>query len=145
VPPSTSAPAAMPESTSSTSALPIVSVAKGAVSGVGEPREVVARNTAEWQALWGLGSVSHGQPAPSVTFETTMIVAVFLGPRPTAGYEPEIVRALRDGDALVVEWRERVPRDAGNPPIQTTPFIVAGVPQYSGEVRFKKLGVASPE
>jgi hypothetical protein len=116
-----------------------VPVAKGAISGVAELRQVVARNSAEWQALWGTGSVSHGRPAPSVTFDTTMIVAVFLGPRPTAGYEPEIVRVVREADALVVEWRERVPPDAGNPPNETTPFVVAGVPQHSGEVRFRKV------
>ena len=74
-----------------------------------------------------------------------MIVSVFLGSRPTAGYEPEIVRVFRESDLLVVEWREHVPRDAGNPPIQTTPFVVAGVPQHVGEVRFKKVGIAPPD
>jgi hypothetical protein len=114
-----------------------VVVVKGALSKIAEPREVVARNDAEWEALWGALSLRLGRPA--VTFENTMIVAVFLGSRPTAGYEPEIVAAWRDGDALVVEWREHVPRDAGNPPNQTTPFVVAGVPQHAGEVRFKKV------
>lgn len=74
--------------------LPVVPVAKGALSGVGEPREVVARNDAEWQALWRLLSLRAA--APAVAFENTMIVAVFLGARPIAGYEPEIVgRASR--------------------------------------------------
>ena len=136
-----SAPAAMPSSSSSTSTLRVVAVAKGAISEVAEPREVVAHNSAEWQALWGLGSVSRGRPAPVVTFETTMIVAVFLGSRPTAGYEPEIVGVLREGDVLVVEWRERVPPDAGNPPNLTTPFVIAGVPQHVGTIRFRKVGV----
>ena len=76
-----------------------------------------------------------------MTFETTMIVAVFLGSRPTAGYEPEIVGVLREGDVLVVEWRERVPPDAGNPPNLTTPFVIAGVPQHVGTIRFRKVGV----
>lgn len=142
--PSTSTPTAMPPaSPSAPPSLPVVAVAKGALSEVTEPREVVARNDTEWQSLWR--SLSPRRAAAAVTFDTTMIVAVFLGSRPTAGYEPEIVGVRRDGDALVVEWREHVPPDAGNPPNQTTPFVVAAVPQYAGEVRFRKVGVAPPD
>jgi VWFA-related protein len=120
--------------------LPIVAVAKGAVSGVPERREVIARNATEWSALWD--PVSHGLAAPVVAFENTMIVGVFLGARPTAGYEPEIVRVVREGESLVVEWREREPRDTGNPPNETTPFVLAGVPQHAGEVRFRRVAGA---
>ena len=77
-----------------------------------------------------------------MAFDNTMIVGVFLGARPTAGYEPEIVGVVRDGESLVVEWREREPRDAGNPPNETTPFVIAGVPQHAGDVRFRKVGGA---
>jgi len=118
--------------------LPFVVVAKGAVSGVTGARQSIARNQAEWQALWQSLSMRGAQPA--VKFDNTMIVAVFLGSRPTAGYEPEVVEVRRDGDALIVEWREHTPRDAGNPPAQTTPFLLAGVPQHVGEVRFQKVG-----
>ena len=58
--------------TRSIQSLPVVAVTKGAVSGVLEPREVVARNAAEWNALWG--SLSHVLAAPVVTFGNTMIV-----------------------------------------------------------------------
>jgi hypothetical protein len=69
-----------------------------------------------------------------------MIVAVFLGERPTAGYQPEIVGARLEGDTLVVEWAERVPPGSGNPPSVTTPFAVAGIPMHTGPVRFEKRG-----
>jgi hypothetical protein len=75
-----------------------------------------------------------------VKFEDTMIVGVFLGARPTAGYDAEIVGVVRNGEALVVEWQEHAPRDAGNPPNETTPFVIAGVPQHAGEVQFRKVG-----
>jgi VWFA-related protein len=137
-PPSTSpAGAASPPTDPSIESLPIVAVAKGAVSGVPEGREVIARNAAEWSALWG--PLSHGLAAPVVAFENTMIVGVFLGARPTAGYEPEIVRVVREGESLVIEWRELEPRDTGNPPNETTPFVMAGVPQHAGDVRFRKV------
>jgi VWFA-related protein len=136
-PSTTSVPATPPPPAESIPSLPVVAIAKGALSSVSEPREVVARNRSEWDALWS--SVSRRLAAPVVAFDDTMIVGVFLGSRPTAGYEPEIVRVVREGDVLVVEWRERVPPDAGNPPAETTPFVVAGVPQHAGEVRFRKI------
>jgi VWFA-related protein len=132
--------AATPSTTSSPSSLPFVAVAKGALSGVAEPRQAVARNDAEWQALWRSLLMRGAQPA--VIFENTMIVAVFLGSRPTAGYEPQIVGVRLEGDILVVQWREQAPPDAGNPPAVTTPFVVAGVPQHAGEVRFEKVGIS---
>jgi hypothetical protein len=122
--------------------LPFVPVARGARSGVAEPRQAVARSDAEWQALWRSLSLRGAQPA--VTFENTMIVAVFLGSRPTAGYEPEIVAVRREGDAVVVQWREQRPRDSGNPPNVTTPFVLAGIPQHAGEVRFEQVGATPP-
>jgi hypothetical protein len=130
--------AAAPPTDASIESLPIVAVAKGAVSGVPDGREVIARNAAEWSALWR--PLSHGLTAPVVAFENTMIVGVFLGARPTAGYEPEIVRVVREGESLVIEWRELEPRDTGNPPNETTPFVMAGVPQHAGDVRFRKVG-----
>jgi hypothetical protein len=116
----------------------LVGVVKGAISGVAEPREVVARNEDEWQQLWQ--TLSLKRAAPKVTFENTMIVAVFLGERPTAGYQPEIAGVRLEEDTLVVEWQERTPSHAGNPPSVTTPFAVAGVAMHAGAVRFEKRG-----
>src|SRR2546421_403723 len=115
-----------PASPSAAAGLPVVAVAKGALSEVTDAREVVARNDAEWQSLWR--SLSARRAAAGVTFDTTMIVAVFLGSRPTAGYEPEIVGVRRDGDALVVEWRGDGPAHAGDPPNPTNPLLVAPPP-----------------
>jgi hypothetical protein len=120
----------------------IVPVVKGAMSGVREAREVVARTDAEWQALWR--TLPMKRAAPAVTFGSTMIVAVFLGERPTAGFEPEITGMRREDDVFVVEWRERTPPNAGNPPAVTTPFVVAGVPVHGGPVRFEKKGSEEP-
>jgi VWFA-related protein len=113
-----------------------VGVVEGAISGVAELREVVARNEEEWQQLWR--TLPFKRAAPKVTFENTMIVAVFLGERPTAGYKPEITAVRLEGGTLVVEWQERTPSHAGNPPTVTTPFAVAGVPMHAGPVRFEK-------
>jgi hypothetical protein len=68
-----------------------------------------------------------------------MVVGLFLGSRPTAGFEADITGVRREGDVLVIEWRERVP-EPGNPPADTTPFALVGVPQHGGAVRFEKVG-----
>jgi VWFA-related protein len=111
----------------------IVSVAKGSVSGVGEPRQETVRTPAEWARVWG--ALGLRGAAPPVAFDSTMVVAIFLGARPTAGYEIEVIGSRRDGDTLVVEWRERVP-EPGNPPASTTPFAIAGLPLHTGPVAF---------
>jgi len=121
--------------------LAVVPVAKGAVSGVNEARQVVARSLAEWQALWA--SLPLRRPAPAVAFENTVIVAVFLGLRPSAGYEVDILGARREADALVVEWRERVP-EPGNPPAETTPFAMVGIPLHPGPVTFLQREAPRP-
>lgn len=117
--------------------LPFKVVARGAMSGVTEPREALARSAEELQALWQ--SLTLRSPPPQVAFANTMIAAVFLGTRPTAGYEPEVVAVQRDADTVVVEWRERTPQDAGNPPAVTTPFAIVGMPMHAGSVRFERV------
>ena len=112
-----------------------VIVARGAVSGVREARQVVARSAEELQALWSSLPLRSG--VPQVDFANTMVVALFLGVRPTAGYEPEVVALRRDADALIVSWRERMP-EPGNPPAETTPFAIVGVPMHKGAVRFER-------
>jgi VWFA-related protein len=120
----------------------IVPVDRGPQSGVHEYREVVARTIEEWTALWG--TLPARRPMPKVTFESTMIAALFAGARPTPGYTVEITGVKIDGEALVIEYVERVPApDTVTAQMITTPYIVAGVPLHAGPVRFVKVEPAS--
>ena len=74
-----------------TSPLQVVNVVGGVLSDGDEARTVVARSDAEWQAVWSSLGVQGNMP--QVTFENTMIVAVFLGTRPSAGYAVDVVNA----------------------------------------------------
>jgi hypothetical protein len=109
----------------------------GANSNVDSARQTVARSEAEWRALWQ--SHSPDRPAPSVDLSTEMIVAVFLGSRPTAGFSVEIVGAeVRDG-ALVVRYRETTPASGAiTAQVLTSPYAIAAVPKHAGDVRFVK-------
>jgi hypothetical protein len=108
-------------------------------SGVEEARQLVVRSADEWTKLWR--EHAGGKPAPKVDFAHRMIVAVFLGSRPSAGYAVEIVGTRADGAGLVVEWRERAPeRGTVAAQIMTAPAHLVSVPKVTGPVRFEKAG-----
>ena len=110
---------------------------KGGQSHVDEARQVVARTSAEWDALWRLHAPDRPQPKVDLTRE--MVVAVFLGSRPTAGFEVEITGWSEKAGALIVQYREaRPPRDAITAQVITSPCYVAALPRFAGEVRFER-------
>ena len=65
-----------------------VTIARGDLSGVDEPRQVVIRTVEEWQALWT--EHSGGTSVPDVDFSRSLVAGVFQGSRPTAGFQVEI-------------------------------------------------------
>ncbi len=116
--------------------MPFTTIARGEHSRVDEPREAVARTAAEWSALWKQHAGSVDPPA--VDFARSMVVAVFLGSRPTAGYSVEIVRIEQQADAIVVTWRERRPgRDAIVAQVLTQPFDIVRTDLRASAVRFE--------
>lgn len=117
----------------------VVNVRRGAQSSIDSYREVVARTPEEFAALWSAAGLT-GAP-PNVNFTTTMLVGVFLGSRPTAGYGVDIVAVERAGDVLDVQYREQAPApDTMRAQVLTFPFHVVGVPRHEGAVRFVKAG-----
>ncbi|HEX3703665.1 MAG TPA: protease complex subunit PrcB family protein [Vicinamibacterales bacterium] len=111
---------------------------KGAESAVDAPRQVTVRTLAEWQTLWRLHA--PGRPVPDVDFERNMVVGVFLGTRPTAGFAVEIVGTRQDHGSLVVQYRETRPgRDMMTAQIVTAPYHLATIPRFDGDVRFENL------
>lgn len=111
---------------------------KGPMSAIDERRQVTIRSAAEWAALWKENGAS--EPVPAVDFSREMVVGVFLGSRPTAGYGVEIVRAIGNTAALIVEYVEATPsRDAITAQILTAPYHLAAVPKHDGTVTFRKV------
>lgn len=94
---------------------------------------VTARTPQEWQALWA----RVGQPAPSSLPGDRMAVAVFMGPKDTAGYAVLIQSAAERDGATVVTYREQVPGPAQAVAlVRTSPYAVRLVPRGSGEVKY---------
>jgi VWFA-related protein len=128
-----------PSSTSAAPAAPqMVPVAHGPLSNRARAEELVIRDNDTWQRVWG--SLPTRQDAPSVAFGDTMMVGVFVGNRPSAGYRVEVTGVRYDGDTLVVSWREVTPApDAVVNQTVTTPFALAAVTRHDGPVRFEKV------
>lgn len=119
------------------------SIAKGDISDQETAREAVARTAAEWQALWK--DHAPGEKRPAVDFGSRMVVGVFLGTRPSSGYDVEIVGVRTDGDALLVEYAQRQPKgDMIAAQILTQPFHLIAVPKHGGPVRFVRVSDPAP-
>ena len=109
------------------------------MSAIDRAEQVVARSEKEWQALWQRHAL--GRPAPAVDFSRHMVVAVFLGSRPTAGHRVQITGVRTEGATLVVQWSETRPgADQVAAQVMTSPSHIVTVPRHTGEVRFEKVG-----
>jgi len=119
-------------------AAPLTTVSRGSISDQETARQVTARTAAEWQAVWKAHSSTD--PLPAVDFSTQMVVGVFLGSKPSAGYDVEIVGTRSEGDALVVEYVVRQPgRGTMAAQIITAPYHLVAVPKHAGPVRFAEV------
>lgn len=119
-------------------AIPTVqTVARETMSQVDVPEQAIARNPAEWAALWRRHAPSG--PPPAVDFASRTVVAVFLGSRPSGGFDVEITGTRETGGVLTVQWQERRP-DPGDVTAQilTSPFHIATIPKFAGEIRFEQ-------
>jgi len=109
-------------------------VAQGTNSQITESRHVVVRTADEWQALWKAHAASA---APAVDFSKSMVVGVFVGTRPTAGYGVQITSVRQTADAIVVEYRERQPASGGmTAQVLTSPFQLVSIPRDTKKVEF---------
>ena len=103
-------------------------VDKGGQSEVAAPRQVTIRDADAWAALWR--AHAPDRPQPAVDFAREMVVGIFLGTRPTAGFAVEIAGYRLEDNRLVVTYRESRPA-AGTLTAQvlTAPFHLAAIPR----------------
>ena len=127
----------MPQTTPQTTQAGLKTLEQGALSGVDEPRQVVARTGAEWTRLWQ----EHGRERqrPAVNFAKDLVLGVFMGSRPSGGFRVEILSATTHGGKLVVRYRETTPdREAVTAQIITSAYHLVTMPTFSGDVTFEK-------
>lgn len=116
---------------------PMRLVEKGAESMVDVQRQVAVRDGAEWTSLWHAHAWDRQEPA--IDFSREMVVGVFMGTRPTAGFAVEIVGYRDSGNGVVVQYRETVPpRDAITAQILVSPYHLVAIPRRTGMVTFER-------
>ena len=117
----------------------IETIARDSMSQVDTASHQTARNEKEWAALWQ-AHAGGAKPLPKVDFSSRMVVAVFLGSRPTAGYAVEIADVKTEGKAVTVEWRERrPPADGILAQVITAPAHIVSIPRADGVITFRKV------
>jgi hypothetical protein len=111
---------------------------KGDQSNMDDAKQVAVKTEAALKQLWQ--QHSPDRPLPAVDFTKEMVVGVFLGSRPTAGYSLEIVSAIQANGSLVVRYREAAPpRGTMTAQVLTSPFHLVAVPFFPGDVKFEKV------
>jgi hypothetical protein len=110
---------------------------RGMQSNIDSTRQAVAHTEAEFAAIWK--AHNYDKPAPAVDFAREMVVAVFMGSRPTGGFSVEIVSATERDGQIVVSYRERMPSsDAITAQVLTSPYHIAAIGKSDKPVRFVK-------
>ena len=114
-------------------------IEKGDQSNVESPMQAVARTQAEWAALYRKHNFDR-QP-PKVDFSKEMVVAVFMGSRPNAGFSTTILSSLTVNGVLVVRYKETMPRPGAiSAQVLTFPYHIVAIPKADvTDVKFEKV------
>ena len=111
----------------------------GIHSGIRDSRQVVIRDPESWRVLWAehvKGRVPE-PPLPPVDFVHEMVIAFFLGEKPTAGYLAKIVNLVVDKEKVTVIVCIEIPAPNGYLlQVLTQPFHIIKVPRYDLPVEF---------
>ena len=117
---------------------PLRSLDKGTQSGISTARQATARDLDQWTALWR--AHASDRPRPTVDLSREMVVGVFMGTRPTAGFAVEIQGYQEEGHEVIVRYRETSPaRGALAAQMLTSPYHLVVIPTRAGEVKFEKI------
>jgi hypothetical protein len=113
-------------------------IEKGDQSNVDEAKQVLVRTDAEWTRLWQ--QHNPDRPRPKVDFAKEMVVAVFMGSRPNAGFSTTITSAMAANGALVVRYKETMPGAGGvSAQILTFPYHIVAISKADvKDVKFQK-------
>jgi hypothetical protein len=114
-------------------------IEKGDQSNIEDARQVLLRSEAELRQLWQ--HHSPDRPMPKIDFSREMVVGVFMGSRPNAGFSTAIVSATAAKGALMVRYTEtRPPAGSITAQILTFPYHLVAIPRADvTDVKFEKV------
>ena len=113
-------------------------IGKGDQSNVDDAKQVLVRTEAEWTKLWQQHNPDGLRPA--VNFSKEMVVGVFMGSRPNAGFSTAVTSATAGNGALIVRYKETKPGPSSvSAQILTFPYHLVAIPKADvKDVKFEK-------
>lgn len=130
-----------PGTTPADGAVPFTIVDSGTMSGITTRREVVIRDSGAWSALW---AEHRGGTAPSIDFSREIVVGVFQGNQPSAGYGESLVGVVATGgDYDVRHVFSSTQGSCAVATVITQPFVLARVRATTGRVDFTETRAVS--
>jgi hypothetical protein len=118
--------------------VPVIEQWTGQHSAQQQPKRVVVPDAEQWKQLWRAmrGRVVPTPEPPKVDFREHMVVAAFMGTKPTGGYAVRITRVAQNGK-LIVSVREQSPGPGDMVTMAlTSPYHVVVVPRSEKPVEF---------
>lgn len=120
---------------------PMRVVVQGNQSGIQKPAREIVQSQEAWEKLWKShrSNIKGGDAAPpKVDWTKEMVVAVFMGARPTGGYAVRVQGVAAEKGKLVVTVAERKPgpNDIVTQAF-TSPFAMVAVARSDKPVEWK--------
>jgi hypothetical protein len=113
-------------------------IEKGDQSHIDEAKQVLVRTDAEWTALWQRHAPDR--PRPAVDFSKEMVVGLFMGSRPNAGFGTAVISATAGNGVLIVRYSETFPAPGRvSAQVLTFPYDLVAIPRAAvTDVKFEK-------
>lgn len=117
--------------------VPFRVITQGTHSQMPLAKELVIRDDTEWRHLWLAHTGDPGKHPPSINFRREMVMAFFLGQRPTGGYAIQVQKIRVMENYLLVEISVKRPDPrAHNRMALTQTHTMIKLPSYTLPVKF---------
>ncbi|HEY3251351.1 MAG TPA: protease complex subunit PrcB family protein [Ignavibacteria bacterium] len=116
------------------------SIAHGSYSSIEDKRQVVLRTENEYQKIWDefYKDLDQMPRIPDVDLKKNTVIAVFMGTKPTGGYDIEIDKVMSVGGKIQVDVIEISPgAKCVTTDAITRPYEFIKIPKTDKEVEFK--------
>lgn len=115
-------------------------IAKGAFSGIQEPKQIVVTNQTQWAEIWQKHNVRNEPktPPPEIDFSKQSILFISLGQKRTGGYGVEINDIQKKEGKTEILIQTTSPKPGGfQLQALSAPFVIVATAKIEGPVEFK--------
>lgn len=108
----------------------------------------VVSNEEDFQKLWEdhTGAKTNNAFIPKIDFSLKKVIAVFLGDRPTAGYQAEIDRIEEENNKITVYLKEKRPEQGSIVKAEVTqPFLIIETKNSNKTLVFENSSIVKPK